>query len=107
MNDIQMTFLCAEALRDDDKSINISVDANGEVWNQWDDGSWAQLPKKFDPLHDNWYALSLMKKLELCCAWQPSIERWWVHPIGGKPESYAQDLNRAIVECVAHMQSAR
>ena len=45
MNDFEKTKLCAEALRGDDKSITIMV-SDGHVWNQWDDGSWAQNPHK-------------------------------------------------------------
>lgn len=53
MNDIEMTFLCAEALRGVDYGILVSIDANGNVWLR-DDGS---LEREFNPLRDDEQAM--------------------------------------------------
>lgn len=99
MTDLEMTKLCAEAMG---FSVCITRDDNPN----FDHYRRMAISEVYDPLHDNAQAMALVKKLKLCCAWQPNIGDWWVHPIGGKPESYAQDLNRAIVECCARMQKA-
>jgi hypothetical protein len=69
----------------------------------------------YDPLHDDAQAMALVKKFELTCQMQhgmrgPSgawanIKFWRV--FGPTDPADSEDLNRAIVECVAKMQAAK
>ena len=117
MTDLEITRLCAEALE-----LPTITELHGEVYFQYDDGSWAQLPHKYDPLHDDVQAMALVKTLKLQIN-PPTVngaQTWWVHDNGypltynandGPPPITAgathTDLNRAICECVAKMQQAK
>ena len=79
MTDFEITRLCAEAL----------------LPNVWAHGEW-------NPLHDDAQAMALVKKFQLAVAylspWYVSCSPYQVH---------ADDLNRAICECVARMQQSK
>ena len=101
MTDLEMTKLCAEAMWIDTRS----------PWEAWWRGVASRPTLKdyppFDPLHDDAQAMALVKKLELDISHcEPS--GWIVFSGDGDGiDAIAEDLNRAIVECVAKMQSAK
>ncbi|SRR6266446_3985513 len=59
----------------------------------------------YDPFHDDAQAMALVKKLKLHIYWDREYEGWIVGPVG--LAIAANDLNCAIVECVAKMRAAR
>src|SRR5258708_3593049 len=60
----------------------------------------------FSPLEDDAQAMGLVKKFGLCIL--KTVRGWYVstEPDGMLKVDCVADLNRAIVECVAKMQSA-
>ena len=98
MDDLEITKLCAEA-------VDIQCDLLA--------GRWRIFPyhnDTYDPLHDDAQAMALVKKCKLGILYCDDDE-WQVVDmrIIGKMshEVIAQDLNRAICECVARMQLAK
>ena len=101
MTDLEMTRLCAEAmkLRNEYRSKlgGLFVFVTDEYGEQW---------SHYDPLHDDAQAMALVKKFELQLssgAFHPM--KWTVWREFKSAESV--NLNRAIVECVAKMQAAK
>lgn len=106
MNDLEMTRLCAEAMgltvhyeTHFGKRQRLAESANdgGVVYDH------------FDPLHDDAQAMALVKKFKLEIVTVDSGENGWQvfsEAIGIKATVRNLDLNRAICECVANMQSA-
>ena len=116
MTDLEMTKLCAEAMK---------LDAPTE------DGVTGKLLVRdfpyasgladfgvYDPLHDDAQAMALVKSETLDVTWGPGEQRWRVGQFRFKSERgmkedglYCEcrdsDLNRAIVECVAKMQGGK
>ena len=106
MTDLEMTRLCAEAMGYDfhppKKFIfpTVSATRNQLV-------PFVAHNSPYDPLHDDAQAMALVKKFELNIG--PDVQGedgWSVSDYGGDGEVFSQDLNRAIVECVAKMQQA-
>ena len=103
MTDLEMTRLCAEALGYCGpiaplKAFVINPDGQGDV--------------PYDPLHDDAQAMALVKKLGLCIYYEclyPDSRVVWIAIRLGEPSTKISnsELNRAIVECVAKMQSAK
>ena len=95
MTDLEMTRLCAEAM---------GVKLINEICR----GEERYRPDNlYDPLHDDAQAMALVKKLNM------EIERSdagrckaWIHPAKEHSE-WCDNLNLAIVECVAKMQAAK
>jgi hypothetical protein len=96
MTDLEMTRLCAEAM--------------------FDPLEWEQRLFDYDPLHDDAQAMALVKKFGLTCDPAndvPPYAPWRVCalPVGGEDwndivNADSDDLNRAIVECIAKMHRA-
>ena len=106
MTDLEMTKLAAEAMG------YIVEDTLGDlVRARYDYHTFSYLP-----LHDDSQAMALVKKLYISC-WRsgeialiagqqnPKPPRWYcTHPSLNQQGPSSQDLNRAIVECVAQSQ---
>ena len=102
MTDLEMTKLCAEFMGvelvpraigpDGDPGFQILGIGHGPI--QW-----------YRPLHDDAQAMALMKKLHAHLVFDYEFKLW-----SCCVQTFAvirhHDLNRAIVECVAKMQSA-
>lgn len=109
MTDLEMTMLCALAM-----GFDMSIERGDLVWDsdmpQWYANKVSREPhdvEHWEPLKDDAQAMALVKKMELMIS--PPIEpremQWLVTGMS-LPSSRNLDLNRAIVECVAKMQSA-
>ena len=110
MNDLEMTKLCAEAmgikfcpecLKNDPSSLQTTH-------------SEGRPDQQYDPLHDDAQAMALVKKFQMLVRWDGGVHGWtagiWYSGSKGQAlwnDWTAQDLNRAICECVAKMQAAR
>ena len=100
MTDLEMTKLCAEAMGYKLTRLPASEPAvrctsrNGPEHNT-----------AFDPLHDDAQAMALVKNFRLEILPDDTIY-FRVRPQAINICVQAQDLNRAIVECVARMQEA-
>lgn len=97
MTDLEITKLCAEAMR-----FGVDHTDGGMVW-AYEGQPHYDLPRfAYDPLHNDAQAMALVKKFCLQINWRgvwPAVGSW--EPIHGP------DLNRAICEYVAKMQSAK
>lgn len=112
MNDLEMTRLCAEAMGFnpiEDGSGGIGINhklepAVGEYTNAWED---------YDPIHDDAQAMALVKRFRLDIysfyADDDDGKRWASCTEDGNVHNEIGNinLNRAIVECVATMQSKK
>jgi hypothetical protein len=101
MTDLDMTALCAEAITGV-KPIIGSLTPGGEQF------VWLESGEGYDPLHDDAQAMALVKKFELVIL--PSQGVWRVDfqllsQSAGAARS--DNVNRAIVECVAKMEKAK
>lgn len=96
MTDLEMTRLCAEAL-------GLPTD----MVQHDESGPYLKTSRygRYQPLHDDAQAMELQKRFRFDIRY--ISENWW--GVGGRGNhwSYGPDLNRAIVECVAKMQSAK
>ena len=136
MTDLEMTRLCAEAMgwihlgaigyvpQDGESYEDIEKACDGKSWCKSGGNDWWRDPQGMqicgpcsgipDPLHDDALAMALVKKfgleiLKFKILWQVSgmwgdgHGEWSWKRISGEPY---ENLNRAIVECVAKMQMA-
>jgi hypothetical protein len=117
MTDLEMTKLCAEAMGLQVHGGLYDSSAKGrELWIHHANGSRTE----YDPLHDDAQAMALVKKFNSCMRirYNTVIETDEIAPpywevrnyYPAQPPNYGGfgrnvDLNRAIVECVANMQS--
>ena len=112
MTDLELTKLCAEAMR-----LNIADDA--EPIHFWQGKNPLSL-QRYDPLHDDAQTMALFWWLISECYkrhWSLSIDgylRIWTDErdagewdAGFGPISSEETLRRSIVECVAKMQEAK
>lgn len=103
MTDLEMNRLCAEAMGWRAEPTNngyLLKEASGEFLGGI--GTW--FVKGYDPLHDDAQAMALVKRFNIDTshcenAHTGNPDGWIVFLAGESAES--QDLNRAIVECVA------
>ena|SRR3990167_1757554 len=97
MTDLEMTRLCAEEMG---------------VWHCPDtDTDFVGKPiqavlSMYDPLHDDAQAMALVKKFEMSIRKFGSTGGWQAWINWSEPLSFSNDLNYAIVECVAKMRAA-
>jgi len=102
MTDLEMTRLCAEVMGIDTSKGYLSA---GMCLHCDEYGL------DYDPLHDDAQAMALVKRLKLLVnngVGEASTDVWHVQTQDDKDEVVqCQNLNRAIVECVAKMQAAR
>jgi len=118
MTDLEMTKLCAEAsevwkiAHEWYPTMTLDatfkgVEVRGEHIVLVPNNPFRQDPQVYDPLHDDAQAMALVKKFRLDVYGYPSY--WAALHDDGTEHARAdnQDLNRAIVECVAKMQAAR
>lgn len=105
MTDLEITKLCAEAMK-----ITLRLPKGGEA------KEWliiAESGRIYDPLHDDAQAMALVKHLHLRVAYlidYISGDYFWYcgDPDGpAAKRSRNADLNRAICECVAKMEKAK
>lgn len=98
MTDLEMTKLCAEAI--------------GMDWDAYQkrmaaiDGKWLhgyETPR-YDPLVRDEQAMALVKRFNLDIG--KRALSWFCTPVGITKMVWNENLNRAIVECVATMQKA-
>lgn len=108
LDDLTATRLCAEAMGI--HTADVAAHGSGcAVWayNRWPDPHDSEGIYKWVPLHDDAQAMALVKKMRLTIQWTPPNEYdWLVDGHGYKAQAHSPDLNRAIVYCVAKMQSA-
>lgn len=103
MTDLELTRLCAEAS-------GLDFDYNDdEVWIGTDEDSIQYI---YDPLHDDAQAMAMVKKFRLVLEPDGEWAATWVNNSREKGSKsvtarHHPTLNRAIVECVAHMQKAK
>ena len=118
MTDLEMTRLGAEAMDIDlhfpaslggrkEDYLLPHMDQNGRFLG----GYWWGEDGVYDPLHDDAQAMALVKKFKLLVnngVGHSSTDLWHVQTQDDRDESVeCNDLNRAIVECVAKMQAAK
>lgn len=100
MTDLEIMKLCAEAMR-----FTAEVGA-GRVWIRT---SGDLPPTMYAPLHDDAQAMALVKRFGLTIIRnEEGAEAWSVGAMGLDVSPHDvddDDLNRAIVECVAKMQA--
>lgn len=102
MTDLEMTRLCAEAM-------GYPSDGYG---NQYGILVLMGHPFTYDPYHDDAQAMALVKKMNIQIHWhgfagaplKMVTVKGKTEPYGEVTEIRCEDLNRAIVECVAKMQ---
>jgi hypothetical protein len=86
MTDLEMTRLCAEAM--------------------FDRLAWEQRLFDYDPLHDDAQAMALMKRFDVLRSSPTTVYTFAHCDEDGTPYYHSNDdLNRAIVECVAKIQA--
>lgn len=100
MRDRELTTLCAEAMRYRISSQPMTQDKHGSaIAAHINEGS---VPTWYDPLHDDAQAMALVKafNVRIVRIYQPRVWRadFPHHPAFAE---HPDDLNRAIVECVA------
>src|SRR3990167_1051712 len=121
MTDLEMTRACAEAMGWKHLgAVGVEPPKRGEpdpkgLWCLSGGNDWWVNPQGYnvcapcsgipDPLHDDAQAMALVKKLRLDIIAGGS-DGWEVHHEGW-PTYCNDDLNRAIVECVARMQKEK
>jgi hypothetical protein len=108
MTDEEMTKLCAEAMG----WTFVDQSSPPERWKAAHylfDGARIEWACMYDPLNSDKHAMALVKKFNLCIDHNDS-ENWNVckyHGFERPPEQgWNPDLNRAIVECVAEIQTS-
>lgn len=113
MTDLELTKACAEAM-----GLNYPEEMNGKLYKEtWIDAGWKCRTGKdpYDPLHDDAQAMALVKKFTMTIERELASRNSFGFEFGvtlfansGKVfvVRNQHDLNRAIVECVAEMQSA-
>mgnify|MGYP001576197143 CR=1 FL=1 len=103
MTDLEMTRLCAEAMY---PQVEVDMAIKEGCVYAGPEGAFLGLSRyEYDPLHDDAQAMALVKKFRL---WIDNDNASDFHTVGFKDfGTYQEDLNRAIVECVAKMQSAK
>lgn len=97
MTDLEMTRLCAEAM-------GLTIEQQGyetraiKVREHW---------PAYDPLRDDAQAMALVKKFGLSVERSSPADKTFAWSVELNDESaHSDDLNRAIVECVAKMREA-
>ena len=98
MTDIELTRLCAAAMKDS-TSIDIDFSGRGDPYH-------ISGGRFYNPLKDDAQAMMLVKKFHLTLMFYPTMDEWGV--TGEYPaEMQCENLNRSIVETVAKMQAAK
>ena len=116
MTDLELTKLCAEAMRLDHKVVGGSVLLR--FVNAINDPRLAGVEylEKYDPLHDDAQALQLVRAFGVTVdpaqdeppfTWRAVLPPWDEDEIENSIHADGLDLNRAIVETVAKMQAKR
>lgn len=97
MSDLEMVRACAIAIGE-----QIRDDLSYLLY--WHNSGW----QMYDPLHDDGQAMALVKRFRLCI--DPDREDspgWGVISLDVDAGASGKDLNRAIVQCVAHLHHAK
>jgi len=105
MTDLEMTRLCAEAMEPEFTGVGSS-----SIWGYstyWINGEITKerfVRNTYDPLHDDAQAMALVKKFDgVMLRNENNMYICYLGPQKGRSDN----LNRAIVECVAKMQKAK
>lgn len=104
MSDLEMVRLCAEAM-----GSSTWTDIDGNLYSLND--SKYEIP--YDPLRDDAQAMALVRRLKPASLhYNVFAGKWSVRTLadnetGVRFEAFSADLNRAIVECCARMQSGK
>jgi len=109
MTDLELTKACAEAM-----GYQWSAPRHQAQWLNSDNGvgGLRKRWKHYDPLHDDAQAMQLVKMfgLNIDGVLPPGNDCWSVYTHEGIPPetiAHSQNLNRAIVDCVAKMRPAK
>ena len=104
MTDLEMTRLCAEAM---ELPIGEVAYPDDKIWiSCGKDRQGISLFYIYAPLSDDVQAMVLVKRFRVHC--QYGWDHWGAQPaVAGAISTQNDDLNRAIVECVAKMQQAK
>ena len=97
MTDLEMTKLCAAAMGV--RIISHELDGDGLYKNA--NGTFGD--RNYDPLHDDAQAMALVKKFAIETRKIERDGKWIWQTCNGYFWGQSDDLNRAIVECVAKM----
>lgn len=102
MDDLTATRLCAEAMGyHTEVSVDLQTSNGKEYLLVWSNGA---ENRSWNPLHDDAQAMALVKQFGLLvCPWAQG----WQAEIEHKYYTTNDDLNAAIVNCVAAMQRAK
>lgn len=100
MTDLEMTNLCAEALGIEDR--HDSLHEFKFIGNKWYEHNW-------NPLHNDEQAMALVKKFHPTMQYNALTKVWsvWIPGVSPEPSAWNEDLNCAIVECVARLQKEK
>lgn len=104
MTDLEMTKLCAEAMGID---FGPELVATDNIQQEINELILAQRLAAYDPLHNDAQAMALVKQFRFKFFVADHLKGQWCVATGREFNAYGSDLNRAIVECVAKMQSGR
>lgn len=108
MTDLELTRACAEAMGYEPRDIMQDTDFSGE----YKDTVIEVNEEDYDPLHDDAQAMALVKRFHLTIRYNSYGVFWTAEKFHDKDctkEHWVSndDLNRAIVECVARMWAGR
>ena len=101
MTDLEITKLCADA--DGDAFCTTPPNWSEEGLWCFADGAPDSKGFYYNPLHDDAQAMALVKKFEVWIS--RTNTRYWEVFCAGSGKVFSDNLNRAICECVAKMES--
>lgn len=103
MTDLEMTMLCADAMGLDERRHPIAPVTSPAIWVK--DGPHELF---YNPLRDDSQAMALVKQFGLALGLDHGNKQWCVNRTRGADpmHTFNNDLNRAIVECVAKQQAS-
>jgi hypothetical protein len=105
MTDLELTKACAEAM---DIKIHLVAEPEFHFANcpYYEIPTLSEAPNPiYDPLHDDVQAMALVKKFRLAITPPDDVVEWCVFDVNDDDtQTPGDDLNRAIVECVAKLK---
>ena len=104
MTDLEITRLCAEAMRFEPVCSMIQPKSDKQP-KYWKIGRREFPMSSYKPLHDDAQVMALMKKfpLQTILALSDHLDRY---PLEDAPER-AAEINRVVCECIANMEKTR
>lgn len=104
MTDLEMTKLCAEAMDLEFEGTRPAPYEGPGIDIRFGPADGPRRIEWYDPLHDDARCMALVKKFGLVILHEHTPQKWSVSFEYQYPGVSNDDLNRAIVECVAKMQ---